>query len=68
MRLGITHARFASAELALPSLIQSLRNTRGRGNSQITKALSVIIIIIIIIITNMPVATLRCLLRSASTL
>ena len=45
MRLGITHARFASAEFARLSLIHSLRNTRGRGNRQITEALSAIIII-----------------------
>ena len=67
MRLGITHARFVSAEFARSSLIHSLRNTRKRGNRQITEALSVFIIIIIIIITNMPVASLRCLLLVAST-
>ena len=43
-------------------LIQSLRNTRGRGKRQIIEALSVIIIF-----TNMFVATLRCLLLIAST-
>ena len=71
MRLGITHARFASAEFARPSLIHSLRNrhsysksTDPRGNRLTIEALSVIIIIII---TNIPVATLRCLLLIAST-
>ena len=67
VRLGITHARFASSKFARPSLIHSLRSTRGRGNRQIIEALSVTIIINIIIITNMPIAILRCLLLIAST-